>query len=288
MTRRCVMKNDRRHKDMKYRELMDLLEQIAPTEYYEDEDNSGIQVHDGKEEVNRVLVCLEMNDAVLEEAAEKKADMIITHHPLIFYPISSVGSDDVPGRYIIRLVENGISVYSSHLPFDFCETGNNAYLAKLLGLVDADTPKGEQVLIFGEGVKFNHTAYFLAENNDKTLGIKILGTSDKGIYAFPGDIIYPNPKTEYPNRISIFYSPSAQEDFIQLDLQQDYELITEISGAVYDNAVYEMLPESIIENSDITEISIRLFWDNYPYYFEQILTKNTDNQFKITNQETVS
>lgn len=152
----------------------------------------------------------------------------------------------------------------------------------------ADTPKGEQVLIFGEGVKFNHTAYFLAENNDKTLGIKILGTSDKGIYAFPGDIIYPNPKTEYPNRISIFYSPSAEEDFIQLDLQQDHELITKISGAVYDNTVYEMLPESILENSDITEISIRLFWDNYPYYFEQILTKNTDNQFKITNQETVS
>ena len=55
---------------MKYRELIDIFEEIAPTEWFEDEDNSGIQVHDGKEEISRVLVCLELNDAVIDEAIE--------------------------------------------------------------------------------------------------------------------------------------------------------------------------------------------------------------------------
>jgi len=159
MTRRCVMKNDRRHKDMKYRELMDLLEQIAPTEYYEDEDNSGIQVHDGKEEVNRVLVCLEMNDAVLEEAAEKKADMIITHHPLLFHPLSKVDPGDPASRYVIGAVRNGIDIYSSHLPFDAAARGNNMYLAELLKLQDVAIPDSwdEEDYGYEEDEKYNES-----------------------------------------------------------------------------------------------------------------------------------
>lgn len=125
-----------------YKELIEAIESFAPIDDYADIDSSGIQVRTGNGVFERILVCLEINDDVIDEAVETGADMIITHHPLIFNPLSSVCSDDVPGRYIIRLVENGISVYSSHLPFDFCETGNNAYLAKLLGLVDADTKCG--------------------------------------------------------------------------------------------------------------------------------------------------
>ena len=125
---------------MKYSELIEILEQIAPTEYYEDEDNSGIQVHDGKEEIRRVLVCLEMNDAVLDEAIEKKADMIITHHPLLFHPLSKVEPGNPAGRYVIRALQNGIDVYSSHLPFDAAARGNNMYLAELLKLQDVAIP----------------------------------------------------------------------------------------------------------------------------------------------------
>ena len=121
---------------IKYDELIAAIESFAPLDEYIDIDSSGIQVKTEADAFGRILVCLEINDDVIDEAIKEKADMIITHHPLIFYPMSNVTNDDVTGRYVIKLIEHGISVYSSHLPFDFCATGNNAYLSQLLGLND--------------------------------------------------------------------------------------------------------------------------------------------------------
>ncbi len=126
---------------MKYKDLIETIEEIAPTEWFEDEDNSGIQIHDGKEEVNRVLVCLELNDAILDEAIEKKADMIITHHPLLFRPVSKIDPANPVTRYVLRAIQNGIDVYSSHLAFDAAPHGNNMYLADLLRLENVARPE---------------------------------------------------------------------------------------------------------------------------------------------------
>ena len=125
---------------MRYDEFIDVMEAIAPTEWFEDEDNSGIQIHDGKEEIGRVLVCMEINDAVIDEAAAKKADMILTHHPLLFHALSKVEPSNPAGRYVLRCIRNGIDVYSSHLAFDTAYRGNNMYLAELLKLQDVARP----------------------------------------------------------------------------------------------------------------------------------------------------
>ncbi|MBQ6496564.1 MAG: Nif3-like dinuclear metal center hexameric protein [Firmicutes bacterium] len=128
---------------IQYEELVEAIESFAPIDEYREIDSSGTQIRVGDGRIDRILVCLEINDAVIDEAVRYDADMIITHHPLLFYPLSSVTIDDVPGRYVARLLEKGISVYSSHLPFDFCPTGNNAYLAERLNLVNVkkETPE---------------------------------------------------------------------------------------------------------------------------------------------------
>lgn len=123
---------------MKYREFIEVMEEIAPTGAYKDIDNSGPQIYSGADDVNRVLVCLEINQDVLAETVSKEADMILTHHPLIFTPESFIDYDDFPGRYIHEAIRNKISVYSAHLSFDFAPKGNNTYLAVLLGLQDVD------------------------------------------------------------------------------------------------------------------------------------------------------
>ncbi|MGX8774127.1 MAG: Nif3-like dinuclear metal center hexameric protein [Bacillota bacterium] len=119
---------------MKYRDFIELMEEIAPTEAFKEIDNSGPQIVCGSEDVRKVLVCLEINMDVLKEAEEKGADMILTHHPLIFTPEECIDYGDFPGRYIHECVRKGISVYSAHLSFDFADKGNNTYLAYLLGL----------------------------------------------------------------------------------------------------------------------------------------------------------
>ena len=67
--------------------------------------------------------------------------MIVTHHPLLFHPLSKVDPANPVGRYVLRTVQAGIDVYSSHLAFDTAVMGNNMYLAELLRLQDVARPE---------------------------------------------------------------------------------------------------------------------------------------------------
>ena len=119
---------------MKLYDLINRLDSIVPEETQESWDNSGIQINCGNREIRRALVALEITFEVIEEAVREKADLIITHHPLIFTGVKSIDADDVRGRYIIDLVNNGISVYSMHTNFDKASGGNNDYIADILNL----------------------------------------------------------------------------------------------------------------------------------------------------------
>ena len=114
-------------------EFIKAIESFCPPELAEDWDNTGIQIDIGYPEVKKVLTCLEITDDVITEAMDKEVDWIVTHHPLIFTSTSSVEFKDNTGRYILRLIRAGISVYSAHTSFDAAEGGNNDNLGKLLG-----------------------------------------------------------------------------------------------------------------------------------------------------------
>lgn len=107
----------------------------APEFLQEPWDNSGIQIlTDENKEIHTILSCLEINDDVVKEAVEKKADLIVTHHPLYFSKLSSIRSDDVIGAQTIELIRHGISLYSAHTSFDSAEHGTNQDLAEKIGL----------------------------------------------------------------------------------------------------------------------------------------------------------
>lgn len=117
-----------------YKELVSVIEKIAPKDLAESWDNCGIQVDAGREKIDKVLIALELSFAVLEEAKAQAVDMIITHHPVLFSGIKSVEKNTVIGGYLFQLIENKITVYSAHTSFDFVTGGNNDYFAKILGL----------------------------------------------------------------------------------------------------------------------------------------------------------
>ncbi len=121
---------------MKFDDVVQIIESIAPKYIQEAWDNSGIQISTGKMEIEKVITSLELTDEIVEEAIQEDADMIVTHHPLIFGGIKSVDFSDPIGSMIIKLINAGISVYSSHTPFDKIEGGNNDYLAEMIGLRD--------------------------------------------------------------------------------------------------------------------------------------------------------
>lgn len=100
----------------------------------EDWDNIGFQIGDGEKEIKRILVALDLDNEVYEKSLEENFDMIITHHPLIFKPISSITTSSYKEKLIYNLIKNEIVVFNAHTNLDQADGGVNDELAKLLDL----------------------------------------------------------------------------------------------------------------------------------------------------------
>ena len=118
---------------MKLGNILDVLELYAPSALAADWDNSGLQIGSRKDNIERALVCLDVTPDVLQDAVEYGADLIVSHHPLLFDPLKKIG-DGPYGELIRDIIREGIDVYSSHTPFDASRFGINAYSAFRLGI----------------------------------------------------------------------------------------------------------------------------------------------------------
>ncbi|SDC80114.1 Nif3-like dinuclear metal center hexameric protein [Halanaerobium congolense] len=117
---------------VKAAEIIQLMGRIAPRELAEDWDNVGLQVGDINQEVKNVLIALDFNQAVLNEALEKNCQLIITHHPFIFNGIKSINTQNETGKLIFDLIKNDIILFSAHTNLDVAEGGLNDYLINKL------------------------------------------------------------------------------------------------------------------------------------------------------------
>lgn len=117
-------------------QVISFFEQLAPQELTQCWDNTGLLVGDRQGVVNRILICLDITSASVNEAIVKKADMIVTHHPVIFKGLKRLNEDDIKGKLLYSLIKNGISVYSAHTNLDYADLGVNTQLALTLGIHD--------------------------------------------------------------------------------------------------------------------------------------------------------
>lgn len=111
---------------MKCKDIIDLLEQEFPMKYAESWDPTGFQVGNREKEVTHIFVAMDVTDENTDEAIRVGADMIVTHHPMIFSPLSSVTSDTIGGRRVIKMIENGICYMSTHTNYDSCRMADLA------------------------------------------------------------------------------------------------------------------------------------------------------------------
>ena len=106
-------------------DIYSFLNQLAPVRYQMDFDNSGLLVGDRTTEVTKVLLTLDITDAVIEEAAKVGAELIVSHHPLLFHPLKHVWAEDVIGRKVIALAMHGIAAICMHTNLDIADGGVN-------------------------------------------------------------------------------------------------------------------------------------------------------------------
>lgn len=123
---------------IKIDQIIEMMAEIAPKNLAEDWDNVGVQVGDTNQPVENVLIALDLNKDVLEEAKEKDCQMIITHHPLIFNGLKTINSQNESGRLIMDLIKHNITLFSAHTNLDIAEGGLNDYLADKLKLNKID------------------------------------------------------------------------------------------------------------------------------------------------------
>ena len=108
------------------------IEETFPPQYACGWDNVGLLVGDDRQQVHTVFLALDATDEVIEQAAAQHADMLITHHPLIFHGMKRVTADDFIGRRILRLAQEQIAYYAMHTNYDIAGMGMAA--AKRLDL----------------------------------------------------------------------------------------------------------------------------------------------------------
>ena len=113
-------------------EIFEKIAQWAPTELQMEFDNSGFLLGHGDQQVHRVLLALDITLPVIREAEELGAELIVSHHPLIFRPLRSL-TDCGSGRKALELAEKGIAAICMHTNLDITEDGVNDVLIRLLG-----------------------------------------------------------------------------------------------------------------------------------------------------------
>ena len=125
---------------MKIREIIGALEHFAPLSLQDSYDNAGLQIGLTEDaEASGVLLCLDVTEAVIDEACRRGCNLVVSHHPLLFRPPRHITGEDYVQRTVIRAIQKGVWVYSAHTNLDNAPGGVSWRMAEKLGLLNVST-----------------------------------------------------------------------------------------------------------------------------------------------------
>lgn len=132
----------------KIKDIISVIQELAPVSFQESYDNSGLQTGDQNDKVNGVLLTLDCTLPVLEEAIAAGCNLIITHHPVIFKPLKKLTGTNEVEQIIIKAIQNQIAIYACHTNLDNVLTGVNAKICQKLNLTNLQVlaPKAGNLL----------------------------------------------------------------------------------------------------------------------------------------------
>lgn len=119
---------------MLVKDIIQAIEAFAPPAYQEGYDNSGLQIGNSNDEARAALITLDVTEAVLEEAIERDANLIIAHHPLLFSGLKQISGRNYIERIVQKAIKNDINIYACHTNLDNVQHGVNAKICEKLGL----------------------------------------------------------------------------------------------------------------------------------------------------------
>jgi dinuclear metal center YbgI/SA1388 family protein len=146
---------------MKIKDITNCIEEIAPLNYAEDFDNVGLLIGDYNTTITGVLVTLDTLENVVDEAIEKKCNLIVSFHPIIFSGLKKLNGKNYVEKVVLKAIKNDIAIYAMHTALDNSIIGVNAKICEVLGI------KNTTILIPQKNTIKKLTTYAPTENTEK-------------------------------------------------------------------------------------------------------------------------
>ncbi|WP_264520836.1 Nif3-like dinuclear metal center hexameric protein [Flavobacterium sp. N1994] len=222
---------------MKIKEILPILEEMAPLAYAEDFDNVGLLVGDANWEATGILVCHDALESVIDEAIAKKCNLIVCFHPIIFSGLKKITGKNYVERSVLKAIKNDIAIYAVHTALDNHKNGVNKIFSDALGLVNTKILVPKQNFIqklvtytIPENVEALRNALFDA-GAGKIGNYEDCSFNSKGIGTYMGN---EDSNPEIGERFEF-----VENEEIKIEVTFEKHLQSKVLKALFKNHVYE-------------------------------------------------
>jgi dinuclear metal center YbgI/SA1388 family protein len=230
---------------MKIKELLSLLEEIAPLSYAEDFDNVGLLVGNQELESTGVLVCHDALETVVEEAITKNCNLIVCFHPILFSGIKKITGKNYVEKAVIKAIKNDIAIYAVHTALDNHQNGVNKIFCNALGL------KNTKILIPKQNFIRKLVTYTIPKNANQVrnalfeAGAGSIGNYENCSFNSEGTGTYKGNENSNPVIGTVGELKETTEIKIEVTFEKHIE--SKILKALFQNHVYEEVAYEIYD-----------------------------------------
>ena len=230
---------------MKIKEILAVLEEMAPLAYAEDFDNVGLLVGDSESKSTGVLVCHDALENVIEEAITKKCNLVVCFHPILFSGIKKITGKNYVERAILKAIKNDIAIYAVHTALDNHSQGVNKIFCDALGLINT------KVLIPKQNFIQKLVTYTVPDNAEKVryalfeAGAGRIGNYDNCSFNSEGFFTFEGNEDSNP----VIGEKGKLHTGIEIKIEVIFEkhLQTRILKALFTNHIYEEVAYEIYD-----------------------------------------
>ncbi|WP_310554487.1 Nif3-like dinuclear metal center hexameric protein [Flavobacterium sp.] len=234
---------------MKIKDILSLLDEMAPLAYAEDFDNVGLLVGDANIEATGILVCHDALENVIEEAIAKNCNLVVCFHPILFSGIKKITGKNYVERAVIKAIKNDIAIYAVHTALDNHKEGVNKIFCDALRLVNT------KILIPKPNFIQKLITYTIPENVEKVrnalfeAGAGKIGNYENCSFNSKGIGSYMGNENSNPEIGERFEFVEAEE--IKIEVVFEKQLQSKILKTLFANHVYEEVAYEIYDLQNI-------------------------------------
>ncbi len=230
---------------MKIKQILTILEQMAPLAYAEDFDNVGLLVGNQNDIATGVLVCHDALEIVIDEAISKNCNLVVCFHPIIFNGLKKIIGKDYVERVVLKAIKNDIAIYAVHTALDNHSNGVNKIFCDALGL------KNTKILVQKQNFIQKLVTYTIPENVEKVrnglfdAGAGNIGNYEDCSFTSQGIGTYMGNENSNPEIGERFEFVEAKE--IKIEVTFEKHLQRKILQSLFSNHFYEEVAYEIYD-----------------------------------------